>query len=66
MMAIFTYGFDTSISNFREAGISLHTLSDYKTLLAQAEKSNYINANEANVLSDWREDPAKWNPAVQQ
>ncbi len=33
MVAIFTYGFDVSVENFKEANVTLHTLGNYKTLL---------------------------------
>lgn len=64
MLAIFTYGFDVASENFEKENITLHTLSNYENLLVQAEKSQYINAKEATVLSQWREDPANWNPSV--
>ncbi|MDT0642463.1 orotate phosphoribosyltransferase [Zunongwangia sp. F363] len=60
MMAIFTYGFDTSRKNFEEAGVELHTLSDYQHLLETAQKTRYINASEADLLGEWRHDPGNW------
>ncbi len=60
MFAIFTYGFDQSVNSFKEAEIELHTLSDYEHLIETAQKTNYINAEEAGVLRKWREDPANW------
>ena len=64
MVAIFTYGFDVASENFKKEDITLHTLSDYEHLLVQAERSHYINTEEAAVLSQWRKDPANWNPTV--
>lgn len=60
MLAIFTYGFKIAEANFENAGVALHTLSDYENLLQLAEKSNYINASEAKILGDWRINPATW------
>ncbi|TBW27575.1 orotate phosphoribosyltransferase [Gramella sp. KN1008] len=60
MFAIFTYGFETSEKSFKEAGIELHTLSDYEHLIETAQNTNYINAEEAGTLRKWREDPANW------
>jgi len=60
MIAIFTYGFDVASTNFQNAAVNLHTLSDYENLLEQAEKTSYIKANQVKVLSKWREDPANW------
>lgn len=60
MVAIFSYGFPVAEENFKKANISLHTLSDYKNLLRQAEKSNYITAEEVKTLANWRENPSIW------
>ena len=60
MLAIFTYGFEIAEDNFKNAAVSLHTLSDYKNLLQLAEKSNYITASEAEVLAAWRMNPDTW------
>ena len=60
MLAIFSYGFDTSEENFKEANVELHTLSNYDYLLEVAQKTNYINGSEAEILKDWRKDPANW------
>jgi len=62
MLAIFTYGFDISVENFKKTNIELHTLSDYNHLLQQAEKSSYISSEEKTLLTTWRNDPANWNP----
>jgi orotate phosphoribosyltransferase len=64
MLAIFTYGFDIASENFKKENVTLHTLSNYKNLLVKAERSHFINSEEAALLSQWREDPANWNPAV--
>ena len=60
MVAIFSYGFDTAIQNFKEAGIELHTLSNYEYLIEVAQKTHYINQSEAETLQGWRKDPANW------
>lgn len=60
MFAIFSYGFHTAEENFKKANVSLNTLSNYELLLKEAEKSKYINSEEAALLSEWRENPAVW------
>ncbi|WP_310992623.1 orotate phosphoribosyltransferase [Aequorivita marina] len=60
MIAIFTYGFATAEENFKKANITLNTLSNYEVLLEEAEKSRYINAKEATLLGEWRQNPAAW------
>ncbi len=61
MLAIFTYGFDVAEENFKNANVTLNTLSNYENLLQLAEKSNYITSSEAEVLSKWRQDPGNWS-----
>ncbi len=60
MVAIFTYGFDIAEENFKQEKISLHTLSDYTSLLSEAEKLNYISTKEFQTLQDWKLNPAEW------
>ncbi|MDT0675797.1 orotate phosphoribosyltransferase [Autumnicola musiva] len=60
MLAIFTYGFKTAQNNFEEAGVELHTLSNYEHLIETAQKTKYINASEADLLREWRHDPGNW------
>ncbi|NER18404.1 orotate phosphoribosyltransferase [Spongiivirga citrea] len=60
MLAIFTYGFEVASDNFRKNKIELHTLSNYKFLLQQALKTNYINEDQLKVLSSWNESPDTW------
>ena len=60
MLAIFSYGFEEADYNFRNAKVELHTLSDYSYLIEVAQKTNYINQSEAEMLEKWREDPENW------
>ncbi len=60
MIAIFTYGFEISETNFKERDLQLHTLSNYENLLQQAAATNYINENELTTLQDWRKAPDTW------
>jgi orotate phosphoribosyltransferase len=60
MLAIFSYGFNVSEENFKKANVTLNTLSNYEMLLEEAEKSKYINADEAILLSEWRNSPETW------
>ncbi|WP_459211198.1 orotate phosphoribosyltransferase [Aquimarina rhabdastrellae] len=61
MVAIFNYGFEIATQNFKEANLSLHTLSNYEALLEQAKDTNYITSQELETLQSWREHPAEWN-----
>ena len=61
MIAIFTYGFEKSVTAFKQADVTLHTLSDYSHLLEQAADTNYINNTQYQTLQSWRKNPAHWD-----
>lgn len=60
MLAIFTYGFPLAAKNFEDAGIPLHCLSDYSTMLQIAIGQGYITENDVESLEKWRSDPSTW------
>uniref|UniRef100_UPI004049FD03 orotate phosphoribosyltransferase n=1 Tax=Gelidibacter sp. TaxID=2018083 RepID=UPI004049FD03 len=61
MVAIFSYGFDVAVQNFKNENVTLHTLSNYQSLLEQALDTNYITAKELEVLTKWNANPSEWN-----
>jgi orotate phosphoribosyltransferase len=61
MVAIFTYGFDVAVENFKNANVTLNTLADYEHLLHLAVAKNYITENELATLQEWRKSPSTWN-----
>ncbi len=60
MLAIFTYGFPVSLENFKQAGCSLETLSNYGSLLSLALQTGDILPGQEPMLKQWREDPGTW------
>ena len=60
MAAIFTYEFPIAVENFRQAGVTLRTLSNYNSMLEAALATNYIKAEDIETLKEWRKDPANW------
>ena len=60
MLAIFTYGFDVAVENFKNRDIDLHTLSDYKNLVDLASNSSYIKEDQLDTLMEWRKSPSTW------
>ena len=60
MVAIFTYGFDVSVENFKNAGVNLNTLGDYENLLDLATSKQYITEEEQETLKEWRKSPDTW------
>ncbi|MCK8521863.1 orotate phosphoribosyltransferase [Aquimarina sp. D1M17] len=61
MVAIFNYGFTIADENFKNAALSLHTLSNYENLLEQALDTQYITQEQLETLKGWRTNPAEWN-----
>ena len=53
MAAIFTYGFDLSVENFKNAKCDLVTLSNYDNLIEQAMDTGYVSDNEIDTLKKW-------------
>lgn len=60
MVAIFTYGFDISVENFKKANVNLHTLGNYSTLLELAAAKQYITEAEQETLKEWSKSPSTW------
>ncbi|MBD2702794.1 orotate phosphoribosyltransferase [Spirosoma sp. BT702] len=60
MAAIFTYGFPIADQNFDSKSVSLVCLSNYETLLSEAQALNYISSEAIESLSTWRQNPAEW------
>ncbi|GAA4798821.1 orotate phosphoribosyltransferase [Litoribaculum gwangyangense] len=61
MVAIFTYGFDVAVENFKKENILLHTLSSYENLLEKALETKYITEKELKTLSEWNNNPSEWD-----
>jgi orotate phosphoribosyltransferase len=60
MIAIFDYGFSHAKDAFAQAGITLHTLSNYEALITHAKDKGIVNEEQLNSLLKWRENPAEW------
>ena len=61
LAAIFTYGFDLAIKNFKDANCDFITLSNYDLLIEQAVTDNYVTAEDVESLSNWKTNPENWN-----
>ncbi len=60
VFAIFSYGLQKAADNFKEIDCEYVTLSNYKTLLAEAESTNYITKSEKETLEKWSSSPESW------
>ncbi len=61
MVALFTYGFDLAAGRFAEEGVPLVTLTDYGALIEEATLAGLVKPSEAEILREWRRDPAGWD-----
>ena len=64
MCAIFSYLFPVSMESFKNADCELTTLSNYEVLIDMAVETNYVKAEEVEVLKMWRQDPGNWDPTT--
>jgi len=62
MVAIFTHGFPVAEQQFKDAKVTLTTLSNYDAVIDVAVKTDYIDQSEIITLQEWRKDPANWEP----
>lgn len=61
MCGLFTYGFPVADEAFKNAGLPLHTISNYSALMEVAEEQKLIASEQKASLEQWRIDPANWN-----
>jgi orotate phosphoribosyltransferase len=59
-LAIISYGFPEAVEMFAKAGVTLHTTTDFSTVLAVAEEQGKIDGAAAAIVSDWLRDPRGW------
>ncbi|MEQ9404444.1 MAG: orotate phosphoribosyltransferase [Cyclobacteriaceae bacterium] len=60
MAAIFTYGFNLSVENFRKHHVDLVVLSDYDHLMDHAQDERMFENEVLKTLKEWRNDPGNW------
>ncbi len=60
MIGIFTYGFQIAADNFKNAGVTLHTLCNYDELIKEAVANNYVKQDQLQTLGEWRKNPGDW------
>jgi orotate phosphoribosyltransferase len=60
LVAIVSYGFQEAKDNFLSAGVNLHTLTDFTTILQVALEMNKFGQVEHDIIDDWFKDPHGW------
>ena len=61
MLAIFTYQLPVAEENFAAQNCTLHTLTNYETLIYKAIEEKYISEEDQQSLLEWRKDPQAWS-----
>ena len=60
MVAAYTYGFAVAEKAFREAKVTLITLTNYEAVVEEAVRIGYIAESDIAVLNEWRKNPSNW------
>ena len=60
MVAAYTYGFPQAEKAFKEAKVTLVTLTNYEAVVAEALRIGYIAESDIALLNEWRKDPSQW------
>lgn len=60
---IFEHGHESSRALMRELGITLHALSDWKTVLAEARRQNLFDARTLKSVERFLHNPDQWQQA---
>lgn len=59
-VAIFSYNLPESTKNFADAHTKLFTLTDYPTMIQVAQKLDYVEESDMELLQQWYQDPESW------
>lgn len=60
IVAIVSYGFAEAQQALHEAHIKLHTLTDFSTILAEAQTQALFDEAAHAIINDWFNDPHNW------
>lgn len=59
--AIVSYSFSDASQAFLDAGVNLHTLTDFEALLAEAIRRGMLDQRADDAIRSWLADPYHWN-----
>lgn len=60
VFSIITYGLQKAQQNFAENNLKLISLTTFKDVVEVAQKMDYINKEDIQIVLDWTSDPATW------
>jgi orotate phosphoribosyltransferase len=61
LVSIFNYGFAATHEKFKAANCPYVSLCDFNTLAAEAVKTNYIQQDAFEKISEWNQDAEAWS-----
>ena len=59
-LTITTYGFAMSVQAFQVAGVRLHALTDFHTIVLEGVKSERLKHDDIEIIEDWLREPHQW------
>lgn len=62
IVTMFSFDFPEATEAVKQLGIELISLTNYHELLRTALETNYITAEDVEILSDWHKNPRNWTP----
>jgi orotate phosphoribosyltransferase len=63
VVAIFSYGLKKGNDTFSSEGVSFQTVTNFSTLIKEAQESGTINEQGLSLLKEWQQDPEHWGTA---
>lgn len=63
VVSVFTYQLPAAVDNFKAAGLTYHSVTNYTKLIETAEAQQLISSDERQSLHAWRQDPQAWSDA---
>jgi orotate phosphoribosyltransferase len=62
--AIFSYGLEKGSEAFNQEDLSFQTVTNFSTLIKEAQESGTINEQGLTLLKEWQQDPENWGAAT--
>lgn len=60
VLSIFNYGFQRAVDAFAAKNCTFVSLSNYDIMLNEAVENGYLESNQLDLLSSWKNDPENW------
>ncbi len=60
VITLFTYEFESADNLFEEGNCRVTALTDFTTLIKEAQKTGYLTAEEFKLVKEWNKAPLQW------